>query len=356
MSRAKFEAAKRKTGGISSAANTSTLQTLSPDQIRQEAYAHRGSSTDSPAQMAIDTERRQELLTKMGYDIMHVDELAPHPENDYSIEPESIENLAASIYESGNTSALLVRTMPNGQKNQILAGERRWHAHQLLRERHGEAWAMVPVRNLGSMSDEDALFVLHSDNMGQRQKLTPTERAKGFSIIADRLTRQREADPSFRERYKGKKTRAILAEQFGVSESAVAAELAISRQLTEEGKKLLDEGELGKYQAASVARMPVEKQNLIMDHISEGEYESDEIDQIIDVVKHSEDPASSIENLTSIPVKERKQKTTNSLMKNARNALRKAINDSEEPDPELVAQLKKYVMLLDERVNQKLTL
>lgn len=122
MSRAKLNAAIKKTGGITSVVNTDSMESLSVSQIREEAYTNRSGQNLSPAEMAAQNKRRQTLLMKMGYDLVHIDDLEPHPENDYSIDEESIENLAATIKESGNTEALLVRTVPSTSKMQILAG------------------------------------------------------------------------------------------------------------------------------------------------------------------------------------------------------------------------------------------
>ena len=349
MSKSRFEAAKKKTGGASAAVRSSQLREMSAEEIRQEAYENRIVSDASPAEMSTSDSRRQALLAKMGYDFAHVDDLQPHPENDYSIDPESIENLAAAIYESGNTEALLVRNMGPGEKSQILAGERRWRAHQLLRERYGEAWSMVPVRNMGTMTDKDALFVLHSDNMAQRV-LSPSERAKGYSIIADRITKQRETDPAFKKKYKGVRTRDILAEQFGVSSSTVSAELTISNRLVDEGKELLDEGTLSKMQALDMARLPEEQQHEAIEAITAGEGSRDEIDDAIQTAKTGDDAESGAATSKT----ERKQKTVESLVKNARNSLRKAVKFPGRPSAAMIGEIKELIIELDKRVDEDL--
>ena len=110
---------------------------------------------------------------------------------------------------------------------------------------------MVPGRchAIGTLSDEQAEFIMHSNNLGQRD-LTPSEKAMGFAAVANALVEWRKDDPSL----KGKKTREVLAERFGVYQSTVANELAIARGLSQEGKNLLDAGRLKKSLAVTINR------------------------------------------------------------------------------------------------------
>lgn len=346
--KSKFEAAVKKTGGVRSIISDQSLVPLSDEEIRMEALNHRITEGQSPVEMTTNNQRRQDLMGKMGYDFAHIDDLEPHPDNDYSIDMETIENLAASIYESGNTAPLLVRNLPERSKQQILAGERRWRAHKLLRERYGEQWAMVPIRSLGTISDDHALFVLHSDNLMQRVT-APSERAKGFEIIADNLVKLREEDPSFKEKYKGKKTRAILAEQLKVSESTVANELAISRNLSDKGKQLLDDGAINKNQAVNVARLSDEKQAVIIDKLTKEELNDEAIDQIIEKIKKADFKLNKSDDINKIVTSTKPSKDTNYYLRKAKNALRKACKQTEHASFSLLGEIKELNRALEER-------
>ena len=74
---------------------------------------------------------------------------------------------------------------------------------------------------------------------------------------------------------------------------------------------------------------------------------SDEIDEVI---------GEALASQTGKEKRPQKEKTTNSLMSNACHSLKKALDSEEEPDPKLIAQLKKYVLELDEKVNKRLAI
>ena len=116
-------------------------------------------------------------------------------------------NLAGLIWNSKEVEPLILRETEDGI--QIIDGERRWRACKLLAEKYGDAWRMVPGRchKLGAVSDEQANFIMHSSNIGQRN-IKPSERAQGFRVLADKLVEWRKDDPSL----KGVNTKTYLAE------------------------------------------------------------------------------------------------------------------------------------------------
>ena len=345
MSRTHLETIRRRSETATPKQAENNTKALGADSIRQEALANRMSGATSPVDMSIAAEARQSLFAKMGYDFMHVDDLTPHPENDYSMDERKIEKLAEILYESNNTQPLVVRIEPNTRTNQILVGERRWRAHKLLASKYGEAWSMVAVRNVGVISDEEALFILDSDNLATRD-LTASERARGSARMAKTIEARRKNDPEYRAKHKGQKTRDIIAEETGVSQTTVSNDLRIHNGLVKEAKNLLDSETLKVRQALEMTKLPEEKQKSISLAISTDGISSDQIDEIIEEAKTGE---------TGKQKRPQKEKTTNSLMTNACNSLKKAVSSEEEPDPKLVAKLKKYVLELDERVNRRLT-
>ncbi|MFT8418290.1 MAG: ParB/RepB/Spo0J family partition protein [Acetobacter sp.] len=94
------------------------------------------------------------------------------------MEPEALEELAASIRERGILQPILVRPDPNKKgQYQIVAGERRWRAAQLAQCHE------VPV-HVRDLSEADAMAAALVENL-QRADLNPVEEAEGFNRLMD---------------------------------------------------------------------------------------------------------------------------------------------------------------------------
>jgi len=93
------------------------------------------------------------------------------------IAPDTLEELASSIRESGIVQPILVRRA--GSRFQIIAGERRWRAAQRL----GLATVPVTVRDV----PDDRLLELALVENIQRQELTPLEEAHAFQRLQQEL-------------------------------------------------------------------------------------------------------------------------------------------------------------------------
>jgi ParB family chromosome partitioning protein len=106
--------------------------------------------------------------------------------------PARLDELAASIRESGMIQPLLVRRA--GGRYQIIAGERRWRAAQKL----GLAAVPVVVRDV----PDDRLLELALVENIQREELSPLEEAQAFQRLHDefRLTQEEVARKVGRDR------------------------------------------------------------------------------------------------------------------------------------------------------------
>jgi ParB family chromosome partitioning protein len=92
------------------------------------------------------------------------------------MDPQALDELAASITQRGILQPLLVRPKPgNTGTYQIIAGERRWRAAQKARLHE------VPVL-VRDLSDSDAMAAGLVENL-QRQDLNPAEEAAGFQRL-----------------------------------------------------------------------------------------------------------------------------------------------------------------------------
>lgn len=338
MSKRNLKAALEKGGGARSYVDPVIHEKLSDEELRRAAFdSRRNRENASSSDKLADDNTRNSLLRKAGFDWFDILEIHPNPNNAYTITDEDIENLAGLIEHSHETQPLVLRETKDGIE--IVDGERRWSAHKLLYERTGnDFWRMVPGRchALGSLSDEQAEFIMHSNNLGQRE-LSPSEKAMGFAAVADALVEWRKNDPSL----KGKKTREVLAERFGVSQSTVANELAIARGLSTEGKELLDEGRLMKNQAVALSRMSSELQEAITEAINAQDLAGEEIDEIIEPARKGE--ASPKQIAESARAKTQRPKTTDRYLRSARNALKRA-NKCEDPaDYILLGEIKQLL-------------
>jgi ParB family chromosome partitioning protein len=107
-----------------------------------------------------------------------VDRIDPNPLQPRTvIDPARLQELAASIQESGMVQPILVRKA--GSRYQIIAGERRWRAAQQL----GLGSVPVTVRDV----PDDRLLELALVENIQREELSPLEEALAFQRMQEEL-------------------------------------------------------------------------------------------------------------------------------------------------------------------------
>lgn len=341
-----LRSAIEKSGGVRSYVNSDKYEDMTDEQLKLAAFDSRRNQDDLDiTQKMANDNRRTNLLQKAGFDWFDIDDLHPHPDNHYSIDEEDIINLAGLIYESSEIQPLVLRETEDGI--QIIDGERRWRACKLLSEIDGDAWRMVPAHchPLNSLTDQQVEFILNANNLGQRE-LTPSEKARGFAVIADALVEWRKKDPSL----KGVKTKTYLAKHFNVSERTAMTNLTIARNLSEEGKELLDKGHITQEQAETISRLSEEEQGIIINNITDKSLSKEEINDFIDKVKEQDESLtkSSADNILSKPPK-RKQAQTNTYLTKAKNALKKACRQSEPASFALLGEIKELVKTIEKR-------
>src|SRR5208282_5271237 len=135
-----------------------------------------------------------ERLTRVPLDLLQRGKYQPR----LDMRPESLSELAESIRAQGVVQPILVRPVgvaqANGQRYEIIAGERRWRAAQLA----GLAEIPAVIRDV---PDEDAIAVALIENI-QREDLNPLEEARALErLIAEfGLTHQQVATAIGRSR------------------------------------------------------------------------------------------------------------------------------------------------------------
>lgn len=108
-----------------------------------------------------------------------VESIVPDPEQPRKhFDSEELKQLANSIAESGLLQPITVRLTPNGSF-QLIAGERRWRAHQLAKTNRIRAI-------VSNIEDEDDAFELSLIENTQRNNLTPLEEAEGLANLMRR--------------------------------------------------------------------------------------------------------------------------------------------------------------------------
>jgi ParB family transcriptional regulator, chromosome partitioning protein len=147
--------------------------------------------------MAADTKRRglgRGLSALLGDDTSQAPERDPGPSATTTVPVEllspgrfqprrhmadaALEDLAQSIAEKGILQPILVRRHPDDSNSyEIIAGERRWRAAQMVQVHD------VPVV-IRELSDREALEIGLIENL-QRQDLSPLEEAEGYKRLLD---------------------------------------------------------------------------------------------------------------------------------------------------------------------------
>ena len=147
-----------------------------------------------------------------------IDQVVPNPHQPRKvIDPEAIRDLAASIESEGLLQPIVVR--PTNKGYELIAGERRWRAHQYLEK------STILARLLDA-SDLSSASLSLIENL-QREELNPIEEALGYqSLISDFNL-----------------TQAEVAERMGKSRTHIT-NLMHLLQLDSELKRLLADGEL----------------------------------------------------------------------------------------------------------------
>ncbi|WP_407679591.1 ParB/RepB/Spo0J family partition protein [Candidatus Chordibacter forsetii] len=147
-----------------------------------------------------------------------IDQVVPNPHQPRKvIDPEAIRDLAASIESEGLLQPIVVR--PTNKGYELIAGERRWRAHQYLEK-------PTILARLLDASDLSSASLSLIENL-QREELNPVEEALGYqSLVSDFNL-----------------TQAEVAERMGKSRTHITNLMRLL-QLDGELKRLLAEGEL----------------------------------------------------------------------------------------------------------------
>jgi ParB family transcriptional regulator, chromosome partitioning protein len=180
-----------------------------------------------------------EELRFLPVDLMQRGQYQPRTE----FEEEALQDLANSIKAQGVVQPILVRPIGNGEKYEIIAGERRWRASQLagLHE--------VPVV-LRQIDDQTAMCMALIENI-QREDLNPLEQANGLARLMDEFGMTHEG----------------IADAVGRSRSTVSNMLRLL-ELSASVKKMLGNGQLEMGAARAILALPAKDQLAIAQQVA----------------------------------------------------------------------------------------
>ncbi len=181
------------------------------------------------------------------------------------IDPETLNELAASITSQGVIQPLVVRKVTH-DKYEIIAGERRWHAAQIA------GFNEVPVI-VREINDQVALAIGLIENI-QREALTPLEEAKALQQLIEDF----------------KMTHEEISSVVGRSRSSVTNFIRLL-QLGDETKELLSKGKIEMGHARALLPLNAESQSLVAHQVAA---KSLSVRQTEELVKRTLNPKSKI--------------------------------------------------------------
>lgn len=172
---------------------------------------------------------------------------------------ERIKELAQTIHTHGMIQPIVVRKMDE-EKYEIIAGERRWRAANLLEWEHISAI----VRN---MSDTETASVALIENL-QREELTVIEEAKAYASLIELHSLTQEA----------------LAQRLGKNQSTIANKLRLLKLPESVQEALLQKSITERHARALIKLKDTEKQLEILQLIIEQELNVKQTEEKIDQI------------------------------------------------------------------------
>lgn len=153
--------------GNDSAAKKKTVPKATPKKAGKKAASPRSASRTAAPESTQDT-------TPQPYRELPVSKIEPNPyQPRREMDPERVKDLAESIRSEGLLQPIVVR--PVGERFQLIAGERRWRAHQQLGLKNITARVM-------EASDTSSAVISLIENL-QREGLNPIEESHGYASL-----------------------------------------------------------------------------------------------------------------------------------------------------------------------------
>lgn len=234
--------------------------------------------------------------------VISIDRIVPSPyQPRRRFDTEALQQLAESISQHGLIQPLTVRQAENGYY-ELIAGERRWRACKLIGMRHLRARVL-------QVDDYEAAMMTMTENL-QREDLNFFEEAQGYQLLMQLhfITQQQ------------------LAEQLGISQSAVANKLRLLR-LSEEIRTLVIEKNLSERHARALLKLHDEQeQRKVVEHAARLQLSVRQTEDMVErrIKELANIPAAPIKLLPAISHSWRDWRLFANTMKNAVSELKQA--------------------------------
>lgn len=176
---------------------------------------------------------------------------------------EAMQETEESIVKYGVLVPGIVRTRPEGGY-EIVAGHRRKRGSELA----GRETMPVIVREL---DDDEAVIVLVDSNL-QREKILPSEKAFAYRMKLEAMKRKQGTrtdltSATVLQKFEGKTSRELLAEQSGESHEQIRKYIRLT-YLIPEILNIVDEGKLALRPAVELSYLPENEQHFLLDAMS----------------------------------------------------------------------------------------
>jgi ParB family chromosome partitioning protein len=179
--------------------------------------------------------KKQSASQSKGILQVPIENINPNPKQPRTdLDPEGLEELAASIREHGIIQPIIVSKKEGAQGYTIIAGERRWRAAEIA------GLKMVPVIEK-SVSERGQLELALVENL-QRTDLTPLEMAEAYRQLAENFSMTHEQ----------------IAERVGKSRTSVTNSIRLLN-LAEQVQNALGHGLISEGHARALLGLPTEK-------------------------------------------------------------------------------------------------
>lgn len=190
---------------------------------------------------------------------LHYEKLSRSPHQYREFTRGDVEQLADIIAADGGILQPLLVRRSDADQYEILAGHKRWEAARVLAEERGlEKYAFLPCI-VTNVDDVHARFSVVSTNARPQQ--SPYETLHEIEEMRMLLTEYPEA---FLDLQGGRMVER-LAEQLHMSRSTVSEYRSIANNLGEKGMEAFKAGMIGKSAAVSLAGIPEEEQDVLLE-------------------------------------------------------------------------------------------
>lgn len=177
---------------------------------------------------------------------------------------EEFDEMVESVRQRGIITPLHVR--PIGRRFQILAGHNRCAAAKVLGLR------TVPAL-VADVDDAEATLIMIDSNLKQRQKITPSEKAKAYKMMLEAMKRQGQrsdrTSPTSTQVVSKSRTDEEIGKQNGDSREQVRRYIRLN-SLIPELLEMVDNNQLKFVSAVELSYLPAAAQQMVLDELRDG--------------------------------------------------------------------------------------